>query len=226
MLFLPTACQQRKHWSLLIPYWSLWLFRGFISPGYTQSVCACKKLIPHLHQPSGGQQIQQHSLLNLTIPTPWLGHLQWGLQVFLTITGTIKVQHIKSHQDSDTNTPKTLPLPARLYILADAESHKAYTDFPTFHQVPFLPSTPVALVLNRLHVTYMFLSIDWLASDKEYKQLSTGCWFPSFKLQNALWPMQYVLHQCKPAQSPTCPRCHLSPETHDHVLCCPQAQTS
>ena len=43
-----------------------------------------------------------------------------ALQVCLTIPGTIKVQHIKSHQDSDTNTPKTLPLPARLNILADA----------------------------------------------------------------------------------------------------------
>ena len=76
-----------------------------------------------------------------------------ALQVCLTIPGTIKVQHIKSHQDRDTNTPKTLPLPARLNILADAKTHKAYTTCPIFHQAPFLPSTPVALVLNGLHIT-------------------------------------------------------------------------
>ena len=72
----------------------------------------------------------------------------------------------------------------------------------------------------------IFLSIDWLASDKEYKQLSTGHWIASFKLQNGIGPIQYVLHQHKSAQYPACPRCHLSPETNDHVLCCPQAQTS
>ena len=31
-----------------------------------------------------------------------------------------------------------------------------------------------------------FLSIDWLALDKEYKQLSTGHWIASFKLQMGL----------------------------------------
>jgi hypothetical protein len=175
-------------------------------------------------------------------------------QVCLTIPGTIKVQHIKSHQDRDTNPPKTLPLPARLNILADSETHKAYTTYPIFHQAPFLPSTPVALVLNGLHITSnqrpsasmayytpimsahfkekhhwsedTFLSIDWPSSDKEYKRLSPGRRLEAFKLQNGLWPTQYVLHQRKPAQSPACPRCHLSPETHDHVLCCPQAQAS
>jgi hypothetical protein len=56
-----------------------------------------------------------------------------ALQVCLTIPGTIKVQHIKSHQDSDTNPPKTLPLPTRLNILADAETHKDIqpAPFPT-----------------------------------------------------------------------------------------------
>ena len=152
----------------------------------------------------------------------------------LTIPRTIKVQHIKRHQDSDTNTTKTLPLPARLNILADAETHKAHTICPTFHQAPFLPSTPVALVLNGFHITSnplssasmayytpiisahlkikhhwsedKFLSIDWLASDKEYKQLSTGHWIASFKLQNGIRPMQYLLHQHIPAQYPACPR--------------------
>ena len=46
------------------------------------------------------------------------------LQVCCTIPGTIKVQHIKSHQDRDTSTPETLPLPARLNILADAGTYK------------------------------------------------------------------------------------------------------
>ena len=76
-----------------------------------------------------------------------------AFQVCLTIPGTIKVQHIKSHQDSDTNTLENLPLPARLNILADAETHKAYTTCPIFHRAPFLPSTPVALILNGLHIT-------------------------------------------------------------------------
>ena len=72
----------------------------------------------------------------------------------------------------------------------------------------------------------IFLSIDWLVSDKEYKQLSTGHWIASFKLQNGIRTMLYVHHQSKSAQYPACPRFPLSPETHDHVLCCPQAQTS
>ena len=62
-----------------------------------------------------------------------------ALQVYLTIPGTIKVQHIKSHQDRDTNTPKTLPLPARLIILADAETHKAYTTCPISTKLPSYP---------------------------------------------------------------------------------------
>ena len=71
-----------------------------------------------------------------------------------------------------------------------------------------------------------FLSIDWPSSDKEYKRLSAGRQLAAFTLQNGLWPTQYVLNQRKPAQSPTCPRYHLRPETQNHVLCCPQAQTS
>ena len=167
--------------------------------------------------------------------------------------GTIKVQHIKSHQDSDTSTTETLPLPARLNI-GRCRNPQAYTACSTFHQAPIVPSTPVKWVINVVHITSnqlssasmvyytpimstyfnekyhwsedTILSIDWLASDKEYKQLSTGHWIASFKLQNGIRPMQYVLHQHIPAQYPACPRCHLSPETHDHVLCCPQAQTS
>jgi hypothetical protein len=57
------------------------------------------------------------------------------------------------------------------------------------------------------------LSIDWLASDKEYKQLSTGHWIASFKLQKGIRPMHYVLHQHIPAQYPACPRYFHSPET-------------
>ena len=71
-----------------------------------------------------------------------------------------------------------------------------------------------------------FLSIDWLATDKEYKWLTSGYWFATFKLQYGLWPSYSILHQQKPTQSPTCPRCYLDPETHNHVLCCPQAQTT
>ena len=42
-----------------------------------------------------------------------------------------------------------------------------------------------------------FLSIHWLAAEKEYKQLSTGHRLASFKLHNELWLMQYMLHQHK-----------------------------
>ena len=174
-------------------------------------------------------------------------------QVRHSIPGVIKVQHVKSHQDHDTNTPETLPLPARLNLLADVGNHQAYTNYSVFRQTPFLHSTPVALVINSCLITsnYLssallachtpimskyfkekhcwseetFLSIDWLALDREYKCLPTGCRLASFKLQNGLWPMYSVLHQCKPVQSLTCPRCCLDPETHIHVLCCPQAQT-
>ena len=116
------------------------------------------------------------------------------MQVGLSIFMVIKVQDVKSHQDCDTNTPETLLLPGRLNILADAGTHQAYTGSPIFHQAPFLPSTPLALVLNSYLITsnhlssaYLayntpimsicfkekhcwseetFLSIDWFASDK------------------------------------------------------------
>ena len=74
-------------------------------------------------------------------------------QVRHSIPGVIKVQHVKSHQDHDTNTPETLPLPARLNILADAGTHQAYIDCPIFCQALFLPFTPVALVVNSWHIT-------------------------------------------------------------------------
>ena len=169
------------------------------------------------------------------------------MQVRHSILGVIKVQHVKSHQDHDTNSPETLPLPARLSILADAGTHQAYTNCRILCQTPFLPSTPVALVINNnlitsnhlssaLFVCYTpfmskylkeknhwseetFLSINWLASDREYKRLPTGRQLESLKLQNGLWPTYSVLHQRQPTQSPTCPRCCLDPETHNHVLC-------
>ena len=70
------------------------------------------------------------------------------------------------------------------------------------------------------------LSIDWLASDREYKQLPTGRRLALFKLQNGLWPTYSILHQRQPTHSSTCPRCCLNPEIYNHVLCCPQAQTT
>ena len=79
-------------------------------------------------------------------------------QVQYSIPGVIKVQCVKSHQDHDTNTPETLPLPARLNILADAGTHQAYTDCLIFCQTPFLPSTPVALVINSNLITSNHLS--------------------------------------------------------------------
>ena len=140
------------------------------------------------------------------------------------------------------------------FWIPDDKNPQAFTDCPTFHQAPFVDSRPVPIVLNELHITSnqlssasmayytpimsayfkekyhwskdTFLSIDRLASDKEYKWLSTGLPLASFKLQNGLWPTQYVLHQCIPAQYPACPRSCLSSERHDHVLCCPLAQTS
>ena len=60
----------------------------------------------------------------------------------------------------------------------------------------------------------------------EYKRLPTGYRLASFKLQNGLWPTYSVPHQHKPTQSPTCARCCLDPETHNHVLCFPKAQTT
>ena len=79
-------------------------------------------------------------------------------QVRHSIPRVIKVQHVKSHQDHDTNTPETLPLPARLIILADAGTHQVYTDCPTFCKTPFLPSTPVALIINSNLITSNHLS--------------------------------------------------------------------
>ena len=180
--------------------------------------------------------------------------LNEAMQVWNSIPRVIKIQRDKNDQDHDTNTPKTLPLPARLNKLADAGTHQAYTNCPIFFQTPFLPSTPLALVfktslissnhLSSALVAYYtpimskyykekhnwseetFLSIDWLASDREYKRLPTGRRLASFKLQNRLWPTYSILHQCQPTQSPTCPRWCLDSETHNHVLCCPQAQTT
>ena len=177
-----------------------------------------------------------------------------AIQVQHSIPGVIKVQHVQSHQDHDTNTPETLPLPARLNIMADAGTHQAYIDYPIFRQTPFLPSTPAALVINSVLITSnhlsstllayytpimstyfkekhcwsedTFLSIDWIASNKKYKQSPTGHRLASFKFQNRLWPTYSILYHPKPSQSPTCPKCCLDPETHNHVLSCPQAQTT
>ena len=148
------------------------------------------------------------------MPTPWLGHLQWGLA---SLSYYPQDHQGKTHQKTSCQWHKHSwdpPLPARLNILADAEIHKAYTTCPTLHQAPFLSSTPVALVLNGLHITsnplssasmayytpimsahlkekhhwseYIFFSISWLALDKEYKWISTGCWLAAFRLQNGL----------------------------------------
>ena len=161
------------------------------------------------------------------------------MQVRHSIPRVIKVQHVKSHQGYDTNTPETLPLPARLNILADAGTHQAYTNCPIFCQVSFLCCTSVAVVLNSNLITSNHHSsapfayytplisafskkrsswsketiffIDWLASDMEYKRLLIGHRLVSFHLQNGLWPTYSVPHQCKPTQSPTCPRCYLDP---------------
>ena len=62
-----------------------------------------------------------------------------ALQVCLTIPGTIEVQHIKRHQDSDTSTAETLPLPARLNILADAGTHKHIQTAPLSTKRPLYP---------------------------------------------------------------------------------------
>ena len=133
--------------------------------------------------------------------------------------------------------------------MADAGTHQAYIGCLIFCQTLFLTSTPVALVINSNLITSnhlssasvayytpimskyfkekhhwteeAILSIDWLASDKEYKPLHTRHRLASFKLQNRSWPMYTVLHQRQPTQSPTCPRCGLDPETYNHVLCCP-----
>ena len=86
-----------------------------------------------------------------------------AMQVRHSTPGIIKVQHVKSHQDHDTITPETLPLPARLNILADAGTHQAYTDCPVFCQTSFLSSTPMALVINSGLITSNHLSFAPLA---------------------------------------------------------------
>jgi hypothetical protein len=103
------------------------------------------------------------------------------------------------------------PLTSKTQYIGRCRNPQAYTDCHTFHQAPIVPSTPVKIVINVVHITSdqlpsasmayytpimstyfnekyhwsegTFLSIDWLASDKEYKQLSTGHWMASFKLQ-------------------------------------------
>ena len=70
-----------------------------------------------------------------------------------------------------------------------------------------------------------FSNIDWDSSEKEYCCLSPGCCLASFKLQNSLWPTNKTLHQHKQAPSPLCFQCNLHLETHNHVLCCEQAQS-
>ena len=62
-----------------------------------------------------------------------------ALPVTLTIPGTMEVQHIKRHLDSDANTPKTLPLPARLNILEDAGTHKHIQTTPLSTKHPLYP---------------------------------------------------------------------------------------
>ena len=69
-----------------------------------------------------------------------------------------------------------------------------------------------------------FSKIDWDSSEKEYCCLSPGCCLASFKLQNGLWPTNKTLHQRKQAPFPLCSWCNLHPESHNHVLCCEQAQ--
>ena len=64
-------------------------------------------------------------------PLPDQNTFNEAIQMWHSIPGVIKVQHVKSHQDHNTNTPETLPLPARLNILADAGTHQAYTDCPS-----------------------------------------------------------------------------------------------
>ena len=81
-IFPPHSLSTEALWSLLILYWSLWLYKGSVcTPGHTQSISTSNKLLTHLHQHTywqhrGDQQIQQLSFFNHTMPTPWLGHLQ------------------------------------------------------------------------------------------------------------------------------------------------------
>ena len=179
------------------------------------------------------------------MPTLGIVHPQWWLATLFHHSRYHYGPTRQCHQDCNTNTPETLSLPARLNISADAETHKAYSDYPTFCQVPFLPSKHVALVPNSLPITsnqlssasfayytstmlayfkqkrqwsdVTFLSIDWLVSDKEYQQLSTEHHLLSFKLQNVLWSTHHVHHLYKSAQSHSCTSCCLIPEAHNRV---------
>jgi hypothetical protein len=70
---------------------------------------------------------------------PYWDNFNEALQVCLTIPGTIEVQHIKRHLDSDTNTPKALPLPARPNILANTGTHKYIHTAPPSTKHPLYP---------------------------------------------------------------------------------------
>ena len=72
--------------------------------------------------------------------------------------------------------------------------------------------------------TPIFANIDWDSSEREYQWLSPGWRLASFKLQNGLWPTYKILHQSKHIPSPLCSCCNYYPGTHNHVLCCEQAQ--
>ena len=170
----------------------------------------------------------------------------------LSLPAIITVLHVRGHQDNTTSDLTSLPLSAHLNIVADSGTHQAYKTCPHFQQTPSLPSSQAALVLNGSRVTskmtthaslayywpimadyfhhksgwdnITFSNIDWDSSEKEYCRLSPGRRLASFKLQNGLWPTNKTLHQRKQAPSPLCSRCNLHPETHNHVLCCEQAQ--
>ena len=73
--------------------------------------------------------------------------------VRLSLPAIITVLHVRGHQDNTTSDLTSLPLSARLNIVADSGTHQAYKTSPHFQQTHSLPSTQATLVLNGSRVT-------------------------------------------------------------------------
>lgn len=203
LLTLPQLKKLNSCWL----YWSLFCTEtcGYLGAHY--SLCSLlQAFLPPTNSPTvhTTKHINYLGVLYRSIDTPlsiqecllqdW-NDFKEVMQVRYSNTRTMKVQHIKNHLDYARNAMATLPLQARLNILSNAGTHKAYMDYLIFHQGLFSPSTLVASVLNSCHITSIhlswtsityytpimlayfkekhywaeeiFLPIDWLASGKE-----------------------------------------------------------
>ena len=167
------------------------------------------------------------------------------------LPATITVLNVQSHQDKAISNPKSPSLPAHLNMIAESRIYHAYKDSPHFHQPPLLPplkqswypmgakSHPRWLHWPLWHTTSQLCrttsSINLigmpshLATLTEILQRESTNISPQVFLwhhSNSKMPVanKQIWHQCKQIPSPLCSCCTLYPETHNHVLCCEQAQ--